>query len=78
MEQRCAAQLWSHQLQLSRFQIPTCPAPRVPPRRVVCLRVASCASGGHIVCFRHKTKVWSLTSSCARTATAKPFHSDLV
>uniref|UniRef100_F6TS52 Adhesion G protein-coupled receptor D1 n=1 Tax=Callithrix jacchus TaxID=9483 RepID=F6TS52_CALJA len=28
--------------------------------------------------FKHKTKVWSLTSSCARTATAKPFHSDIV
>ncbi|XP_032100378.1 adhesion G-protein coupled receptor D1 isoform X5 [Sapajus apella] len=28
--------------------------------------------------FKHKTKVWSLTSSCTRTATAKPFHSDIM
>ncbi|XP_054520717.1 adhesion G-protein coupled receptor D1 isoform X3 [Pan troglodytes] len=28
--------------------------------------------------FKHKTKVWSLTSSSARTSNAKPFHSDLM
>uniref|UniRef100_A0A8C9IXA8 Adhesion G protein-coupled receptor D1 n=1 Tax=Piliocolobus tephrosceles TaxID=591936 RepID=A0A8C9IXA8_9PRIM len=28
--------------------------------------------------FKHKTKVWSLTSSCSRTANAKPFHSDIM
>uniref|UniRef100_A0A2K5UX51 Adhesion G-protein coupled receptor D1 n=1 Tax=Macaca fascicularis TaxID=9541 RepID=A0A2K5UX51_MACFA len=28
--------------------------------------------------FKHKTKVWSLTSSSSRTANAKPFHSDIV
>lgn len=28
--------------------------------------------------FKHKTKVWSLTSSSGRTATAKPFGSDVV
>ncbi|XP_063502900.1 adhesion G-protein coupled receptor D1 isoform X8 [Pongo pygmaeus] len=28
--------------------------------------------------FKHKTKVWSLTSSSARTANAKPFHSDIM
>nr|XP_012311361.1 adhesion G-protein coupled receptor D1 isoform X2 [Aotus nancymaae] len=28
--------------------------------------------------FKHKTKVWSLTSSCTRTTTAKPFHSDIM
>ncbi|XP_072877347.1 adhesion G-protein coupled receptor D1 isoform X3 [Chlorocebus sabaeus] len=28
--------------------------------------------------FKHKTKVWSLTSSSSRTANAKPFHSDIM
>ncbi|XP_012513101.1 PREDICTED: probable G-protein coupled receptor 133 [Propithecus coquereli] len=28
--------------------------------------------------FKHKTKVWSLTSSSARSANAKPFHSDIL
>lgn len=28
--------------------------------------------------FKHKTKVWSLTSSSARTANTKPFSSDTV
>ncbi|KAL4691572.1 hypothetical protein H8957_003298 [Semnopithecus entellus] len=28
--------------------------------------------------FKHKTKVWSLTSSSSRTANTKPFHSDIM
>lgn len=28
--------------------------------------------------FKHKTKVWSLTSSSARTTNTKPFSSDIV
>uniref|UniRef100_A0A8C8ZA89 Uncharacterized protein n=1 Tax=Prolemur simus TaxID=1328070 RepID=A0A8C8ZA89_PROSS len=28
--------------------------------------------------FKHKTKVWSLTSSSARHANVKPFHSDIM
>lgn len=28
--------------------------------------------------FKHKTKVWSLTSSSIRSANAKPFSSDIV